>query len=607
MFITLFIAVLSAWLGFANPVGQLPVTVLFYPAALAWIGSQAATRTQAFCWGTITGGLASAACLYWIAVPVHDFGGLPWILAMPCPLLLGSYLGLYTGCFSLGVRCVANRLPWWAFSLFTGALWAILEALRGWLFTGFTWLVLPSAFVPWPAMIQTAALWGSWGLSAFLTATACLPLSAICHCPPSGSIASRFIVSSLLAIVLLTGLWLIGSRRIDIPLPNQHSLKIGIVQGNINQSHKWNPAYQLTTIEHYIALSRHLVAEQRPQLLIWPETAMPFFFQDEGPLAIIVHRLAAETHTPILAGAPGYLKLEYDKIDDTSPDNQNYAIFNRAWLLDDCGHTVAFYDKEHLVPFGEYIPLSNWLQHEHYCTFLTNLLQGIGDFVPGHKIDPLKLQLLNQNGYTLDDQPKSEIQPAPETNSTPNTPDMFNQVPLGVLICYETVFPELAQKRVAAGATLFINISNDAWFGHTAAPLQHIQLSALRAVEQGRYMVRSTNTGISAVIDPMGRIHQKTNLFETTAFTATVQTIAGKTMFHQSFAMVLPVLSVVVIVLFIWAWKSSDKNRKDANDGIITSITAIPSSNFGLSIIYFFKAYGPKYFTQKRSPHVAVP
>ncbi|NJB66737.1 apolipoprotein N-acyltransferase [Desulfobaculum xiamenense] len=449
----LIIACIGAWTGFANPVFQAPYLSLLFPAGIALAGFSATTPAGAFRRGLFAGTLAYGGCLYWVALPVHDYGNLPWLLAAPCPVLLGLYCGLYAGLFALGMRMVRYRLPWLLTGVFAACLWAALEALRGWLFTGFPWLCLASAFAPIPWMLQAAALVGANGLSGALAGAAVLPLA--------GQGKARAIVASLAALALVGGY---GMYAVGSATAPTETVRVALVQGNIDQAQKWDMTFQDGTVDRYETLTQAAQAQERPNLVVWPETALPFYFQETSLLGSRVRKLAREGNSYLLTGAPAYTP---------APDGSGYRMHNRAFLIGPDGATAGFYDKEHLVPFGEYVPFGNLL------FFLDKLVQGVGDFVPGTSTVPLP-------AGTMD---------------------------LGVLICYETIFPELAQARVDAGANLLVNISNDAWFGDSSAPLQHLHMSVLRAVEQGRWLVRGTNTGISAIIDPLGEIRAQGGLF----------------------------------------------------------------------------------------------
>jgi len=468
------------FLGFPNPLVHLPILALLYPATLALLGESASKPITALRRGWLTGLAGSSAALYWLAVPVYEVGGLPWILAVPCALAVGAYVGLYGGFFAV----FANRLA--AYPVFVrccalALCWFLLEELRGFLFTGFPWLTLASAFVPWTPVIQAAAVFGSYGLGGLLAGTACL-LAYGLRCNHK--------ISLYCGLLLAVSLPLGGLLRLHkLPgldaSPSPQALHFVLVQGNIDQNQKWLPAYQRATLAHYLQLSEQAAASGHLDMIVWPETAMPFFFQNQPGYAAGIRDFASKHAIPLLLGAPAH---------DGEVSGKR-RTFNRAFLIGDAGQDLGFYDKEHLVPFGEYLP--PWLDHPA----LAFLLQGVGNFAPGVSQLPLQLK----------------------------------DLALGVLICYETIFPEIAQMRVGAGAEVLLNISNDAWFGLTSAPEQHLQLSMLRAVEQGRWLVRATNTGFSAFVDPTGRIHARSSLMRTETLASIAVPKQGLTPFHHLF------------------------------------------------------------------------
>jgi len=483
------------FLGFPNPFVHLPALALAYPAALALLGENASKPVSALRRGWLTGLAGASAALYWLAIPVYEVGGLPWILAIPCALAIGAYVGLYGGLFAV----LAHKLriyPALARCCALALCWFLLEELRGSLFTGFPWLTLASAFVPWTPVIQAAAVFGNYGLGGILAGIACLLAQGLHR-------KSCLCCGLLLALALPLGglLRLENLPGTDAPHSSQ-ALHLALIQGNIDQNQKWLPAYQRTTIAHYLQLSGQAVANGHLDLIIWPETAMPFFFQNQPEYAFQIRDFAKRHALPLLMGAPGH---------DGSPPG-NRRVFNRAFLIGSEGQDLGFYDKEHLVPFGEYLP--PWLDHPA----LAVLFQGVGSFAPGGAELPLQ----------------------------------FKGLALGLLICYETIFPELAQARVAAGAGLLINISNDAWFGLTSAPEQHLQLSVLRAVEQGRWLVRATNTGYSAFVDPAGRIRARSSLMQTETLVDIAVLKQNFTPFHRIFPwltyLALAILACILLV-----------------------------------------------------------
>lgn len=491
------IIILGAFFGFANPVLDAPPLVLVLPAGLCLLAMNQPNWRKALRAGWLAGTLAYGACLYWVAVPVHDYGNLSWLLALPCPVLLGMYMGVYTGLFALGVRLAAVHLGWLGHGLFAGSLWSLLEVLRGTLFTGFPWLTLPQAFAPWPSFLQGASLVGAVGFSALLAMAACLPTASAIRG------RSRF-KPLILTLVIAGGLAAQGNLSIADPMPVNGTVNIGIVQANINQAQKWSPEYQNATIDRYTRLTLGIQAQQPTDIVFWPETAMPFYLQDGTALQARVLRLAKMENLSIVTGAPGYQRLGGD---------EEYLFYNRAYLVSPDGVIEGSYDKTRLVPFGEYIPLKGVLG------FLSRMVESEGDFSPGLSAAPLKK----------------------------------DNVAMGMLICYETIFPDLVQKRVAAGANLLVNLSNDAWFGRTSAPRQHLHQSVLRAIEQGRYLIRATNTGVSALIDPHGRILVRGDLFRAQALGAQAGLVSTRTLYHRLHGYVVPTLGLLTALLALLA------------------------------------------------------
>lgn len=476
--VSLGVAVLGAaglWLGFPNPLLQVPVLVLLYPLALLELGRTAPSWPRAFRNGLGCGILGCSACLYWISVPIHDFGYLPWAVAVPTAVSLGCYLALYSAVFAAGMHWGSRNLtPLWLGGLALAA-WTLLEYLKGWVLSGFAWLTLSAAFVPWTAAVQGAALVGAYALSGLFAAIV-VWLDAAWRQKCKAALTAGVLVVAGLAIFS-------GINLAAFDPASERAFRALLVQGNINQDQKWDPANVQATMHAYMGLTSSGLeriseesgekASQTPVLVIWPETAMPFLYSLEYDSGAKLRDLAREKGINLLFGAPG---LEAEP--GLAPEE--YPLFNRAHLISAMGRDIGAYEKEHLVPFGEYPP--SWIN----LPFLDFFLAQVGDFTPGVRTRPLSV----------------------------------DGIALGVLICYETIFPELSQKRVEQGANVLINISNDAWFGLTSAPEQHLQLTAMRAVEQGRYLLRATNTGISSVVDPWGRILFRSELFRAAAIPA---------------------------------------------------------------------------------------
>jgi len=272
----------------------------------------------------------------------------------------------------------------------------------------------------------------------------------------------------LTAIVLICGLWAWGSwRRAQLAaLSPAHHLRVALIQGNIEQDKKWDPEFQEATLARYEQLTRKAAA-QGVELIIWPETAVPFFFQSDLPYQKRLLHLVNEVKVPLLFGSVGW----------QAKGRESVTLFNRSYFVSAEAEVLGYYDKIKLAPFGEYIPF-----HDSFLFFLDKLVEGIGDFAAGSV--PTVFSLAN---------------------------DKF-----AVLICYEGIFPDLTRQFVARGAEFLVNITNDAWFGRTSAPYQHLVMEAMRAVENRVPLFRAANTGFSAVVDIDGRIRSRTNLYQTT-------------------------------------------------------------------------------------------
>ncbi len=495
--IAMALGAVGLWLGFPNDIGQISPLILLYPMALVYLGEKAHSSQEALRHGWLTGILGCTAALYWLAIPIHYVGGMPWALAIPCALAMGAYIGLYAGVYSLAAHVCHKYMAHepMAKVIALGCLWYGLELLRGTLLTGFPWLTLSAAFAPYPVLIQGASLFGTYALSAYyVTFSLCLYACFQSKITWKARIPAMALSSLLCAMLVLWGLYSLHWK----PQEQGSAFPVIMVEGNIDQNIKWEPQLQEATLDTYIRLSTealHAMRLKSPQaqpLLIWPETAMPFFVEQHPVFGPKLQKFVRQAHTPLITGAPAI---------NVDPSGQNRP-FNRAYFISDQGGLWGYYDKVHLVPFGEYVPM--WLK----WNFLEGLLQSIGAFSVGTQEKPLK-----------------------NMASSPSV-----SLALGMLICYEGIFPELAQKRVQDGANILVNISNDGWFGDSSAPEQHLQLTSMRAVEQGRWLIRNTNTGISAIIDATGTVRLRGSQFVAQSLDGEAQTQTKNTLFHAIYA-----------------------------------------------------------------------
>jgi len=425
---------------------------------------------RAFGLGWVSGFSSYVGILYWIVHVVVHYGHLPVAVGIPVMLLLAAYLGLYVSAFAGALVLLLRRgCP---LILAAPLLWTSLEYVKAHLLSGFPWANLGASQYLNLYFIQLAEFTGVYGLT-FLVVMANAALFRLFF-DRTGD--RQWIRETLVCLVLLAAVHAYGwwrSEDIETRIEKAPSLRVVLVQGNIEQDVKWNPVYQQATVDIYTSLSRR-AAPAAGGLVVWPETAAPFYFQDQDELHRQVVQLPRETASWLILGSPRYEER-----------GSVITSFNSAFLVSPEGTVRGRYDKVHLVPYGEYVPLRRFLP------FLTDLTAGIGDFEPGSAYRPL--------------------------NMGAHRP--------GVLICYEGILPEAGRSYKHQGADLLVNITNDAWFGRTSAPYQHLSMTVFRAVENRLSLVRAANTGISAIVDPTGRIVSQTDLFERTTLSGSAKFI----------------------------------------------------------------------------------
>ncbi len=428
--------------------------------------------------GFLTGLVSFLGILYWIIVAVHTYGKVPSVLSSLILLLLVIYLSLFTGAFAFLIRLLQIRSGI-QYLLFSPLLWVTLEYLRSFLLTGFPWAYLGHTQYLNLPFIQMADITGVYGLSfAILLVNAAF--FEVLHHWPKRTFPLKEVALTVLVLLVFLIYGYVKISHVDREIIQNPSLKVGLVQGNIDQSIKWDESFQLETLRIYRSLSMK-VAEDKPDLIIWPETATPFFFQEAKEYQPIVLEIPEKTNAFLLFGTPFY-KAEKGKVD----------YYNSALLVSPSKQLVGKYDKIHLVPFGEYIPLRKLL-----FFIESSIGEGIGNFKSGKKIVLLRLP----------------------------------QGKFGALICFEIIFPDLCRRFVKEGAEFLVTITNDAWFGKTSAPYQHLSMATFRAIENRVFIARAANTGISALIDPKGRIVKQGDIFTEEAISGTIRLMKRKTFY----------------------------------------------------------------------------
>lgn len=373
------------------------------------------------------------------------FGLLQWVhyVTWAGTVVLVLYLSLYTALFGVGIKFLDRKGSFF----WIPSLWVALEFLRSFLFTGFGWGLL--GYSQWKVLnlIQIADRTGPYGVS-FLVMSGNV---ALYQCLRKGERGKKAFFPVLFFLALLGSA--LGYALVDPPPSSSSLIRVSVIQGNIPQDLKWDASVQDLIMKKYERLTR-AVSGNRPDAIFWPETAVPGFVPEEGPLWNRLVALSRDSKTFLLVGAPWV---------------EEKAIYNSALFLEK-GKLLQRYDKLHLVPFGEFIPfeknfpkLREWIE--------------TGDFQPGKEA-------------TVFRHPKGTF---------------------SVLVCFEDIFPDLV-RRFAEGSDFLVNITNDAWFMKSGAPFQHAQASVFRAVENRRSLLRVTNTGFTCLIDPRGNILRKLDI-----------------------------------------------------------------------------------------------
>ncbi|WDP84077.1 MAG: apolipoprotein N-acyltransferase [Desulfobacter sp.] len=462
--------------------------VAFFALVPLWTSMASMGPRQAFSAGMVTGVSHFLTLIYWIVPCLTRFGNLNIGLSLACLVLLSLYLALYTGGFAYILNKLAPR-PWLA-PFWGGTVWVGLEFIRSHALTGFPWGVLGYTQSPNIGLVQMADLTGVLGISFVLLLSNGILAQAWLALGPQNRIKSivqeqrgAWIFSLVLGIFLVAGAHAYGFFRlphVQTWIKSAPHTKISVVQGNIEQDQKWDKAFKDFTLDRYTSLSLKACPAD---LIVWPETALPFYYGRDPVYSSRVDQLIRQTRTHFLLGSPA-----------VDSQKESISYYNRAYMLNPLSMVTGTYDKTHLVPFGEYVPFQNLFW------FVKKLTQAAGNFSQGR---------------------------------TGAVPLNFKPHKTGVLICFEILFPDISRAFVQNGADILTTITNDAWFGQTSAPAQHFSFGVLRAVENRRSLVRAANTGISGFIDPSGKILLATQLFVPAAATQDLPALSNITFYTR--------------------------------------------------------------------------
>jgi apolipoprotein N-acyltransferase len=444
--------------------------VALVPLLVALVGT---SGWRSFRLGYVTGAVSALGTLYWTSFVVVQYGGLPLPAGVTIMIALCLAVALFPSVFAWGL---ARLVGTYGTAGLLGApfLWVATELLRAHTFFDFPWCLLGYSQHRSLPVIQIASITAVYGVSFLVAASSAL----IAYALLAARRAHRGMALAGL-VLLVAGAWGWGAWIMARPIPEAGRVTVGLVQGGIRQEDKWVPENAWDNVGRHLQLTEEGAA-RGARLVVWPESAVPFLFDTDPELARLLRETAERRGLFLFFGN-----------DDLEPGPQGERrVFVGAKLLAPDGRLVYRYRKIHLVPFGEYVPLKPLFTFGG--RFAAKLVQEVSDFSPGE--EPATGEV---DGHRI-----------------------------GGFICYEAIFPALVRGFAARGAELLVNVTNDAWYGTTSAPSQHLAMAAFRAVENRRYMVRAANTGITAVIDPWGRVIEPTRLFDRTVLVREVPFLA---------------------------------------------------------------------------------
>jgi apolipoprotein N-acyltransferase len=403
---------------------------------------------QAFFLGWLSQTITWLLMVPWVVRVMSHYGGLPYMLGVIIFIALSLMLGLYGGVFAAVVYRIrpGNSLARW---LLVPLAWAAIEYARTYLITGFPWNLVATAIVDYTSLIQFDRVAGPYLVGAMILWPASVATWLIVA-KPRGMARALPIACVVVLVFIWWATGLVASKLIVRPVSTP-PVVAALLQTNISQEMRWNETSLMEIYQKMMGMTQSAV-DRGATIVIWPESTVPLAFSSTDFYKQSIEGLSRATGADVILGSVA---------EDAAQPNR---IWNAAFLVSG-GRTIGHYDKIHLVPFGEYVPLRKML------FFAKKLVHAVGEFEFGTNESPLQGKLR-----------------------------------YGPAICYEIVFPQIARSQVRNGAEVLVTITNDAWYDGTSAPRQHLNMARLRAVEDDRYLLRAGSTGISALVDPVGKI-----------------------------------------------------------------------------------------------------
>ena len=453
-------------------------------AAVVRASRAGAPARRDFLLGLMTGAVYFSGTLYWLVETMTTFGGLAAPIAVFAAALLVAYLSLFPAAFAVVLGRLARTLGPSTAMACAPPVWIASELGRQYVWDGFPWALLGYSQVTVLPIAQLASVTGVYGVSALLV----LASSALAALAIERGRTRVWLPAVATITIAVVGLW--GRARVaDGSLASSgEPVRVAVVQGNIAQDEKWDPALRDAIVSRYLEMTRRAI-QGGATFIIWPESSMPVYFEEDLVRASGVRRLARDHGVTLLIGSD---QVERARTDAPVESLEN-RFFNAAFLVKPDGTTGGVYRKMHLVPFGEYVPLQRLL------FFVGPIVEAVSNFTPGREA-----ALLPVGAHKV-----------------------------STAICYEVIYGSLIREFVRGGSELLTTITNDAWYGRSSAAYQHWDQAAMRAIENGRFLARAANTGVSGFVDPYGRVLQKSALFEQTTLVADVRYVQARTIYAR--------------------------------------------------------------------------
>jgi apolipoprotein N-acyltransferase len=460
--------------------------------------------------GFVAGVTYFAGTVYWVTQVMVTYGDVPLVAALLINAAFVIYLALFVLAFAIAMAWLTaaggpNAL------LVAPLVWVTTELGRTYILTGFPWVLLgysQSAVLP---IAQLASVFGVFGLSALVVsvggATAFAAVVLGSSRPAVSGAAIRKAAFTPLVVTLLfvamTAIW--GALRIRTGelLASGEPIRVGLLQGNVPEADRWQDQKAAAVFLRYIDMTRQAVA-RGARFVVWPESATPYAFGDDIRGTERMTGLARSLHVPLLIGS------------DQIVHGSETKYYNAAVLVRSDGSAGGVYKKVHLVPFGEYVPA------RRVFFFMSRIVQAVSDFAAGDTFDVLPV-----DGHLV-----------------------------STAICYEIIYPNLVRQFTVEGSELLTTITNDSWFGATSAPYQHFAQASMRAIENGRFLVRAANTGISGIVDPYGRVLTTTALYTQAVVVGDVRFLKDTTIYARTGDIFAYACTVLTALLLIGAWRS---------------------------------------------------